>query len=155
MTDDREDFGELQRLPGMPEEPKDYGLEPELSGESKTWGLGAHLAAFSSLVVPLGVILGPLLVWLVKRKEDPYVERHAREALNFGITFLLFELAVILVALLLGILVVDWLGFVVGGLGLLAALITWLVLVIMGAVVASRGEEYDYAISIRFVKARA
>ena len=58
----------------------------QASAESKNWATLSHLSAF---VVFLGIpsLIGPLVAWLVKR-DDPYVEHHAKEALNFNISFL-------------------------------------------------------------------
>ncbi|MBN8798316.1 MAG: DUF4870 domain-containing protein, partial [Stenotrophomonas nitritireducens] len=46
----------------------------------------AHLAALAGIVIPLGNLLGPLIVWLVKKDTMPFVADQGREALNFNIT---------------------------------------------------------------------
>ena len=52
----------------------------------RTWGMLAHLSALAGLVVPLlGIVLGPLLVWLLRGDESEFVAGHAKEALNFNI----------------------------------------------------------------------
>ncbi|MGH3440647.1 MAG: DUF4870 domain-containing protein [Nitriliruptorales bacterium] len=109
------------------------------SKESRNWALLAHLSAFVAAWVALA-FLGPLVVWLVKRHEDAFVEAHAREALNFNITVL------ILVAIGIP------LAFLIIGIPLLIAIgIAWIVLTIRAAITASNGDLYRYPMTIRFV----
>ena len=72
--------------------------------------------------------------------RSPYARRHAVEALNFNLSWLLY-------IVISGILIFVLVGFVL--LPLLA--IGYLVFVILGAVAASRGEEYRYPMTIRLV----
>jgi len=63
---------------------------PAPTESERTWGMLAHLSALAGLVVPLvGIVLGPLAVWLVKREESEFVAGHAKEALNFNISVLI------------------------------------------------------------------
>ena len=111
--------------------------------DSRTWALAAHLSALLSLVIGLSFI-GPLVVYLVK-KDDPFVRRHAAEALNFNLSVLLY-------AIVLG-LVTFVLIFVVVGLALIPVLIlgflAWIVLVCLAAAKAGQGQEYRYPLTIR------
>ena len=78
-------------------------------------------------------------MWLIRR-DDPYAEFHAKEALNFNISFLLYGIAAgILILALVGLLLLP------------IVLVTWFVLVIRGAVKASAGEYYRYPLTLRFV----
>jgi Domain of unknown function (DUF4870) len=56
----------------------------ERRDDSRTWALAAHLPAPVSMIVAMAFI-GPLVVYLVK-KDDPFVRRHAAEALNFNLS---------------------------------------------------------------------
>jgi uncharacterized Tic20 family protein len=113
--------------------------------DSRTWALVAHLSAPLSMLVAMA-FMGPLIVYLAK-KDDPFVRRHAAEALNFNLSFLIY-------AVVLGFATFVGLLFVVGvllipvllGLGLL-----WIVLICVAAVKAGQGEEYRYPLTIRFV----
>lgn len=109
------------------------------SKESRNWALFAHLSAFVAAWVALA-FLGPLVVWLVKRHEDAFVEEHAREALNFNITVL------ILVAIGIPLAFVG-----IGILLLIVVGIAWIVLTIRAAIAASNGDTYRYPLTIRFV----
>jgi uncharacterized Tic20 family protein len=107
---------------------------------SRNWAVAGHLSAFTVFLgVPIPA-LGPLVVWLVKRGEDPYAEWHAREALNFNLSVMLYTIAsAVLILALVGIILLP------------AVLISWFVLVIVGAVKASNTEYYRYPMTIRFV----
>lgn len=99
----------------------------------------AHLSAFLGAWIALAFV-GPLVVWLVKRDEDPYVAYHAKEALNFNLTFL--------IALVVsGILVLVLVGFVM----LAIVGVLWIIFTIIAAVQANSGEYYRYPMTIRFV----
>lgn len=101
-----------------------------------------HLAALVGFVVPFGNIVGPLVVWLIKRGEMPLVDTHGKEALNFQITVTIaFLICVPLMFVLIGIPLMIAVG--------LAALI----LTIMAAVKISNGNlDYQYPFAIRLLK---
>jgi uncharacterized protein len=112
------------------------------SEAERTWGMLAHLSALAGVVVPMvGCILGPLVVWLSRRDQSPFVAEHAREALNFNIT-------VVLAAIVCTALMVVFVGFILGS----ALFIAWLVLTLIAAIRASEGELYRYPFSLRLVK---
>jgi uncharacterized Tic20 family protein len=109
-----------------------------VTGDARNWATLSHLSAF---VVFFGIpsLIGPLVMWLLRR-DDPYAEFHAREALNFNISFALYGIAsAILILALVGLILLP------------AVLITWFVLVIRGAIKASSGEYYRYPMTLRFV----
>ena len=113
--------------------------EPEpLSSESRNWATFAHLSAF---VMFLGIpsLIGPLVVWLAK-KDDPYVEAQAKEALNFNISMLIYAIAAGISILL-----------VIGIIALPVVFVTWFVLVIIAAIRSADGEAYRYPFTIRLV----
>jgi uncharacterized Tic20 family protein len=109
--------------------------------QEKTWGLFCHLAAFGFFVFPaFGNILGPLIIWLIKKDESPYVDKQGKESLNFQISFTIY-------AIIAGIL-----ALVIIGLFMLLALgVAWVVLVIVATLKASNREEFQYPLSIRFL----
>ena len=43
--------------------------QSEPKPEERSLGLACHLLALAGLVVPFGNILGPLIMWLVKKDE--------------------------------------------------------------------------------------
>lgn len=122
----------IDRIPQP--EPKPPML-PEGSSDSRGWAVAAHLTPW------IAGFLGPLIIWLAK-KDDPYVEDHARESLNFQISLFIYLMAsALLIIVLIGIL--FFFAFAILG----------IVTNIIGAVKASNGEMYRYPLCIRFIKA--
>lgn len=111
------------------------------SKDERTWGMLCHLLALTGLVgVPFGSIIGPLVMWLVKKNESPYVDQHGREAMNFGISTAIYALLCIPLC------------FVVVGFILLPILVIfWLVMVIVNAVKANDAKPVRYPLTIRFL----
>lgn len=114
--------------------------------DARHWALAAHLSALLSLVVGLPFI-GPLVVYLVK-KDDPFVRRHAAEALNFNLSVLLYGIVLgfatlILLFVVVGVLLIP-LFLVLGA--------VWIVCICLAATKAGQGAEYRYPLTIRFVR---
>jgi len=123
-----------------PNSPATPGTVP--TENERTWGMLAHLSALAGLVMPLvGIVLGPLLVWLTRRDESEFVAAHAKEALNFNISVLLGALACMLLMLV-------FVGFLLGT----ALFVAWLVMMLVAAIKASEGQTYRYPFSLRLVK---
>ncbi len=113
-----------------------YSRHPPLSdSDRRLWAMLAHLS---------GIILsfvGPLVVWLIYKDRDEFVKDQSTEALNFQITvFIAGAICGILSLIVIGII----LAVVVG--------ITALVLMIMAALAANKGERYRYPFALRLIK---
>jgi uncharacterized protein len=118
------------------------GIPGSLSQEDRNWGMIAHLAALAAFIVPFfGGVLGPLIVYLVKKDTSAFGADSAKEALNFNIT-------VIIGYCVTGLLVIVWIGIPL----MFALWIAWLILTIVAAVRASEGVAYRYPATIRFLK---
>jgi uncharacterized Tic20 family protein len=115
--------------------------------DERMWAMLGHLSAFTAFITGLGCVIGPLIVWLVKRETMPFAGDQAKEALNFNIT-------AIIVAVGLGIFTFITLG--IGALLTVPAacvlFVGWFVLTIIAAVKANNGEPYRYPFAIRLVK---
>lgn len=109
--------------------------------EHRNWGMACHLSALICWVgVPFGHIVGPLLIWLIKKEEIPFVDEQGKESLNFEISMSIY----FLISLIL--------SFVLIGLPLLLVIpIVQIVLVIIASVKISNGETYRYPFTIRFI----
>ncbi|NNF06692.1 MAG: DUF4870 domain-containing protein [Candidatus Eisenbacteria bacterium] len=108
---------------------------------ARQWAMIAHLSALSGYIIPFGTILGPLIVWQMKKKEFEFVDDQGKEALNFQITLGIYGIISLILALV-GI------GFL-----LLAALgILGLVGIIWGAIKANEGERFRFPLILRLIK---
>ena len=126
--------------PNIPPEPVGYAgpgmpVIPS-SPDDKSMAMLAHL---------LGIFtgfLGPLIIWLIKKDQSPFVNDQGKEALNFQIfaiicffgcflTFCVPPVAVLLVA---------------------TVQIGRIVLSIIGTVNANKGIAYRYPVNLRLVK---
>ena len=110
--------------------------------EELNWAMACHLAALSGFVIPFGNIVGPLIVWLIKKDTMPLVDQHGKESLNFQITVLIAAIiSFVLMFVVIGIVLI----FVVG--------IGALVLTIMAAVKVANGQvDYKYPWALRLIK---
>lgn len=113
----------------------------EPSTEAKQWAMLAHLATFAAFFIPFGSIIGPLLVWQLKKDLDPFVVQNGKEAVNFQITVAIAAVVcVILIFAVIGALLLPVLG------------LAWLILSIIAGVKANEGVAYRYPLTIRFIK---
>lgn len=127
---------EQQNQNEQPEQAKPVEtLTPELSKDDKNLGMLCHLLGFFTSIV------GPLILWMIKKDTMPFVDYHGKEAVNFQITVMLAA-AVGGFATLIGvgcfILPVVWIGN--------------LVFSIIACVAASKGEYYKYPVCLRLVQ---
>jgi uncharacterized Tic20 family protein len=113
----------------------------EWDRSARLWATFAHLSGLLGLGVPFGHLIGPLVIWLVKRDVMPFVDEQGKEAVNFQITVTI-ALFVAAATFCVGIGVVVLPLVAVGS----------VVLVIVAAVKANGGEHYRYPVAIRFIR---
>ncbi len=107
----------------------------EVSKDARMWGMLCHLLGLFTCFI------GPLIIWLIKKDEDPFIDDQGKEALNFQIT-------VAIAWIVSAVLTVICVGFFLG----IAVSIADLVFSIVASVKANGGEAYRYPVSIRFIK---
>ncbi len=100
-----------------------------------------HASALLGLFLHfLGHLLGPLIVWLMKRGDSPEIDAYGKESLNFQLSMLIYDaIAGILCIVLIGIPI------------LIALWVLNTVLVIIASVKASEGKFYRYPFTIRLI----
>lgn len=115
---------------------------PQPSPDEKQWKVVLHLSALAGLVLPsCGNIVGPLIVWLIKKQDMPALDPEGRKVLNFQISATIY----IIVSSLIGAFtcVLVFLPF--------AVVIWWLVYTIIGAVKASNNEPFQFPLTIKML----
>jgi len=115
---------------------------PETTPDARRWAMLCHLLALSGLLGNgIGFLLGPLVTWLVKREDHPFIDEQGKEAVNFQITmFLALIVSVPFLLILVGILMMIAIG------------ILMVVFPIVAAIQASEGKPYRYPLTIRFIQ---
>jgi uncharacterized Tic20 family protein len=86
-------------------------------------------------------ILGPLIIWLIKKEESQFIAEQAKEALNFQISLTIYWI-------ISGILTLV----VIGALTSIALVIFEIVVIIQACMAANKGEYYRYPLCIRFIQ---
>ena len=117
------------------------------SADDRQWGMFAHLSALSGVVIPFGNIIGPLVVWQVKKDTLPFAADQGKEALNFNITVGIVFLALLILSIVtfgIGLIVAVPLWIIIG--------IAWLVFTILAGIKANEGVAYRYPYALRLIK---
>lgn len=107
----------------------------------RTWAMLCHLSVFSVFFTGVGYIVGPLVVWLIKKDEYPLVDDQGKESLNFQISITIYAIASALLILV-----------IVGAVLLPAVIVFDFIEVIIASVRANEGKPYRYPLNIRFIK---
>src|SRR5260370_37552853 len=85
-------------------------MEPTTTSTSsnvRTWCVLAHATALVGFLVPVaGHIVGPLIVWLVKRTDSAEIDAHGKESLNFQLSMVIYNL-------IAAVLCLDLIGFII------------------------------------------
>lgn len=104
----------------------------------------AHLSGILASLISgtFAGFVGPLIIWIVKKDDSPFVADQAKEALNFQLTLMI-------------LVIFAWIGVVVS-FGCLFFLpifpfVLQLIFGIIAGMKANEGEYYRYPINIRFV----
>ena len=114
----------------------------ETDAQARQWAMFAHLAALAMLIgVPFGNVVGPLIVWLIKKDEMPFVDDQGKEAINFHISMFIYTIvAAFSVLLVIGIVLLP------------IVVLVELIFTIIGAINANSGNYYRYPMTIRLIQ---
>ena len=109
--------------------------------DARNWAMICHLSGLSGFIIPLGNVLGPLIVWAIKKDEHPFVDDQGKEALNFQLTMTLgLVISAIMIIVLIGLLLIY------------AICLYALIMIIIASIKANDGIYYRYPLTIRFFK---
>jgi uncharacterized Tic20 family protein len=107
----------------------------------KLWNMFCHLSGLVGYVIPFGWILGPLIVWQIRKHEQPSIIEHGKEAVNFQLSMLIWvALAFVAVLIVIGFFILPVLG------------VLHIVFTVIAGVKANDGIHYKYPMTIRFIK---
>ena len=130
----------LGSLPTAAPSAAGVGLGQGKLGESdeKTMGMLSHILGAVTCFV------GPLIIWMIKKDESPFVNDQGKEALNFQITVVIAYV----VSIIMGFIpVVQCVAFVFYP----AVWVASLVFSILGGLEANKGNAYRYPFALRLI----
>lgn len=116
--------------------------------QARMWNMWCHLSALAGFVIPFGNIIGPLIVWQIKKNEFPSVDIHGKASFNFQISVTIIVVALAISAIVLSFFCIGYLLFPIVGLAGLAGMI----FAIIAGIKANNGEDYKYPWSLELVK---
>ena len=109
----------------------------QLTRESdRNYALAIHLSPLSAMLFGPAILM-PIVLWLLRKSESPFVDDHGRESVNAVLSFLLYNVLAIIT--LVGVILLPVLYIVA------------IVSLVRGAVAASRGDFFRYPMTIRFL----
>jgi uncharacterized Tic20 family protein len=114
----------------------------DIPREARKWAMICHIIALAGLLGNgIGFLIAPLIVWLIKREDHPFIDRQGKEAVNFQITmFIILFVSAILALVLIGFVFLFIVAFIMT------------VFPIIAAIKANEGNDYKYPFTIRFIK---
>ncbi|MHC4104132.1 MAG: DUF4870 domain-containing protein [Planctomycetota bacterium] len=130
----REHVGKVNESPGC----------KEINKDARMWAMFCHLAGLCALlpIVPVvGGVIGPLILWQIKKDDNPFIDEQGKEAVNFQISILMY----LIVSIFLCIVCVG--AFLVA-----ATIFVFFVFMLIAAAKANNGHHYRYPLTIRFIK---
>ena len=100
-----------------------------------------HLSQLLNFITGFGGIIVPLILWQVKKEEISNIDHHAKEIINFQISFYIYyTIAGLLCLVFIGVLILPVLAIIS------------LVFPIINATKANNGEPINYPLTIEFLK---
>jgi uncharacterized protein len=116
------------------------GQPADVERQTRQWAMILHLSLLAGYVVPLGGLVVPIFIWLLKKNELPGIDAHGKVVVNWIISLLIYGI------------VSGFLCVVLIGIPLLITLgILHLVFPIIGGVKAMNGEVWRYPLSMSFL----
>ena len=108
--------------------------------DERTWAMLCHLSAFAGFIVPFGSIIGPLIIWLIKKDEMQMVNEHGKKALNFQITMAIaYIICFVLMFVVIGVILLP-----------IVAIFSF-IMVVLASIKANEGKEFNYPLSLNSV----
>ncbi|MDT8302132.1 MAG: DUF4870 domain-containing protein [Sedimentisphaerales bacterium] len=114
----------------------------EANKDARMWAMICHLSGLAGIILPAsGNIVAPLIVWQIKKDNNPFIDEQGKEAVNFQISMSIYLIASII------------LSFICIGVPLIiATIIVFFVFTLIAAVKANNGLHYRYPLTLRFIK---
>ena len=116
----------------------------EVGKDARQWAMFCHLAglAWMTWLLPvIGGVVAVLIIWHLKRDDDPFIDENGRRAINFQLSMLIyFAASGLLCFVIIGLLLVP------------VVIVLNIIFTIIAAIKAGDGKYYKYPLSIKFIK---
>ena len=134
---------QLDKGKAMTENPQDQSSQPDQPyaaqapvspSDAHMWSLFAHIGGIFFGFIP------SLIIYLIYKDRDPFIRRHATQALNF-------QIIATIAYIISRVLMIVFIGYLTG-------FATWVCVVafsIIAAMAANKGEEYTYPLIPKMV----
>jgi uncharacterized Tic20 family protein len=108
----------------------------------RIWGMLCHATALIGIIgIPLGNIAGPLIIWLLKKNTNTFVDQQGKESLNFQLSMTIYALfGALLFLMKMGM----FLLLIIAGINF--------ILIVLASIKALNGESYTYPYKFQFIK---
>lgn len=119
---------------------------PRVSGEERSWAIGAHLSAVIAMVISAGWLsfVGPLIIWALKKDQSAYVRSAAAQSFNFNVSLWLMSIVG-------WIFIITIIGIPVGIVLLIVAFVLTLWHHIRATIAATNDMPYHYPFQIKLL----
>ncbi len=118
-----------------------YTQPSQYSLDERNYAMYCHLSTLLGWLIPLGDLILTLVLWSTWRERSSFVDAHGREALNYQLNFYFWATIFALLSC-----------FFIGIPFLIVLALIDVIVPIIAAVKASKGESFRYPAIIRFVK---
>ena len=114
----------------------------EVNKDARMWAMICHLSGLAGIILPAsGNIVAPLIIWQIKKEDNPFIDEQGKEAVNFQISMSIYFIASVILCFIC-----------VGAFLVVATIIVFFVFMLIAAVKANNGYHYRYPLTIRFIK---
>lgn len=135
--------------PAQPDGATHHGMT---ATEERQYAMFIHLSALSAIVIGIGIIAGPLILWLVKKEESAYVDAHGKAAVNFQLSVVLYIVAAMVIGFIFFFTIIGIpIAFLLWILAFCAG-VAAMILAVVAGIKANNGEAFQYPLAIPFLK---
>lgn len=109
--------------------------------ELNTQGFDKSMVLVSFILSAFTAVVGPLILWVLKKDEDPATAEALRHVVNFGLSYTIYMFVAWLTSFIL-------IGLIIGPI----ITVAFYIFLILGAVKANNGEMYKPPFTLDIIK---
>src|SRR4051794_28359552 len=112
---------------------------------TRLWGMILHLSILAGYPIPVAGLVAPIVIWQVKKNELPGLDAHGKNAVNWILSFIIYNLVcfILFITLILSIIAIPL---------AIALHVIGVIFPIIAGIKANNGEYWKYPLSITFFK---